>query len=95
MQQSFYPHLLFRRTGNVTSHTSFKINTIVPDIIGLLTNMLNLGKGSKIKLINFAEFSAKGGEVPPIRENNYFFPTKEIAKSKSKSVQNALKHVIK
>ena len=53
-----------------------------------------LGKGSKSKLIIFAEFSAKGGwEVPAIRENNYFFHTKEIAKSKS--FQNALKHVIK
>ena len=29
-----------------------------------------LGKGSKIKLIIFAEFSANGGGVPPIRENN-------------------------
>ena len=29
-----------------------------------------LGKGSKIKLIIFAEFSGKGGGVPPIRENN-------------------------
>ena len=29
-----------------------------------------LGKGSKIKLIIFAEFSAKGGGVPPIHENN-------------------------
>ena len=28
-----------------------------------------LGKVAKIKLIIFAEFSAKGG-VPPIRENN-------------------------
>ena len=33
---------------------------------------LPLGKGSKIKLIIFAEFSSNGG-VPPIRENNYFF----------------------
>ena len=46
---------------------------------------VRLGKGSKIKLIIFA--------VPHIRENNQFFPTKEIAKSKS--VQNSLKHVIK
>ena len=29
-----------------------------------------LGKGSKIKLIIFVEFSANGGGVPPIRENN-------------------------
>ena len=29
-----------------------------------------LGKGSKIKLIIFAEFSAKGGGEPPIRESN-------------------------
>ena len=35
----------------------------------------------------------EGGEVPPIRENDQFFPTKEIAKRKS--VQNTLKHVIK
>ena len=35
----------------------------------------------------------EGERVTPIRENNQFFPTKEIAKSKS--VQNALKHVIK
>ena len=41
----------------------------------------------------FAEFSANGGRVPPIRENKTFFPTKEIAKSKS--VQHALKRVIK
>ena len=33
----------------------------------------NLEKGSKIELIIFAEFSANGGGVPPIRENNYFF----------------------
>ena len=31
---------------------------------------IDLGKGSKIKLIIFAEFSAKGGGGPPIRENN-------------------------
>ena len=30
----------------------------------------SLGKGSKIKLIILAEFSAKGGGVPPIREND-------------------------
>ena len=30
---------------------------------------------------------------PPIRENNKFFPYKKVAKNKS--VQNALKHVIK
>ena len=34
-----------------------------------------LGKGSKIKLIIFAEFSANvGGGVPPIRENNWGNP---------------------
>ena len=34
-------------------------------------SLRQLGKGSKIKLIIFAEFSANGGgEVPPIRENN-------------------------
>ena len=32
-----------------------------------------LGKGSKIKLIIFAEFSAKGVPHPPFGENNLFF----------------------
>ena len=31
---------------------------------------ISLGKGSKIKLIIFAEFSANGAGVPPIPENN-------------------------
>ena len=36
---------------------------------------IRLGKGSKIKLIIFAEFSAKGVPPPhpPFAENNYFF----------------------
>ena len=46
----------------------------------------NLGKGSKIKLIIFAEFSANEGGVPPIRENNYFFF------KCSENVPKALKH---
>ena len=59
--------------------------------IGVIGNQVSknstvkYGKGSKIKLIFFAEFSANGGGVPPIRENNYFFQM-------LKNVQNALKH---
>ena len=40
------------------------------NILLKLTRKAQLGKGSKIKLIIFAEFSANGGGVPPIRENN-------------------------
>ena len=32
--------------------------------------VMALGKGTKIKLIIFAEFSTNGGGVPPTRENN-------------------------
>ena len=35
-----------------------------------INRKISLGKGSKIKLIIFAEFSANGGGGPPIRENN-------------------------
>ena len=38
--------------------------------VGEELDFIWLGKGSKIKLIISAEFSAKGGGVPPIRENN-------------------------
>ena len=33
-------------------------------------NIIREGKGSKIKLIIFTEFSANGGGVLPLRENN-------------------------
>ena len=37
----------------------------------------DLGKGSKIKLIIFAEFSAKGGGDPPSVKIIIFFPPKK------------------
>ena len=65
---------------------------LIPDLFKGKTRN-SLGKVAKIELINFGEFSPKGGGVPPIRENNFFFHTK--GKNKSKNVQNTLKHVIK
>ena len=59
-----------------------------PELILMLVR-----KGSKIRLIIFAEFSAKGGGGYPPSVKIINFSTKEIVKTKS--VQNALKHVIK
>ena len=38
---------------------------------------IHLGKGSKIELIIFAEFSAKGGGYPPSVKIINFFPPKK------------------
>ena len=44
---------------------------VVPQVV-ICFLIIQLGKGSKIKLIIFAEFSAKG--YPPPRKSNQFFP---------------------
>ena len=58
----FEDHMLFQTV-------SF-IFVLIVYHLGVKKIILELGKGSKIKLIIFAEFSANGGWVPPIRENN-------------------------
>ena len=49
---------------------------LVENLFKYIENESNyLGKGLKIKLIIFTEFSAIGVGAPPIRENDYFFLT--------------------
>ena len=57
------------QSGSIILAGSDRVENDVND----LENLTELGKGSKIKLIIFAEFSANGGGVPPIWENNQFF----------------------
>ena len=72
----FSDWILFRAKHDPVQKIKIEKHAQVQWHIHSLTNKISkllhphLGKGSKIKLIIFAEFSVNGGWVPPIRENN-------------------------